>query len=95
MAVVDRRHCGGNGFCVVMAVAGEKALSRLYAFGAFILAMALAALRLIGIGKKLEQGKQDEQYIETRKKTDKADVGHGDVADDTAWLRDRQSKRNL
>ncbi|WP_226783317.1 hypothetical protein [Oceaniglobus trochenteri] len=31
-------------------------------------------------------------YIETRKGIDNADIGHGDPADDTDWLRERSGR---
>lgn len=63
--------------------------------GALALAAATGAVLMGRNAKKLAQGKRDGEYVETRQRTDNADVGSGDVGDDTDWLSERKSGRDL
>jgi len=68
-------------------------MTRIYLFLAAIGGLVMAALKFIRIGKDLKQGENDANYVETRKRTDKADIGDGDVDNDTKWLRERGKQR--
>ena len=66
---------------------------RIYIIAALALAIMAAGAGIYRAGQSNEREKAKDNYIDTRKGMDNADIGTGDKDDDLDWLRDAAGRR--